>query len=147
MKAPWIHVAQMELGQEEIPGDMHNPRIIEYSHAVDLHVSDDETPWCAIFVNWVFMKAGIIGTGKAHARSFLKWGIPLKEPVVGCVVILKRGSSKWKGHVTFWKGRNNHGFMKGLGGNQSNSVKYAWYKESDILGYRWPKNFNGGEIK
>jgi len=134
----WMEVAEEELGVTEIPGDMDNPRIVEYGKAVALRVSNDETPWCAIFVNWCFKEVGIKGTNKPNARSFIRWGIELPGPKIGCVVILKRGTSSWKGHVGFYAGEKGD-YVKLLGGNQSNCVKYSYYRKSDILGYRWPK--------
>ena len=134
----WIEIAKAEIGEMEIPGDMDNPRIVDYGKAVDLRVSDDETPWCAIFVNWCLWMAGIEGTRKANARSFLDWGRKIEDPEEGCVVVFKRGNSSWKGHVGFYMGEKDK-YIKVLGGNQSNSVKYSYYKKSDLLGYRWPE--------
>lgn len=140
----WMEIAEAELGEKEIPGDMDNPRIVEYGKAVSLVVSDDETPWCAIFVNWALKEAGMVGTNLADARSFLDWGTELSGPKKGCVVVLKRGNSTWKGHVGFYVDENED-YVKLLGGNQSNCVKFAWYRKSDILGYRWPNQ--GKEVK
>lgn len=144
IKPPWLIVAEKELGQDEIPGDRHNPRIIEYGKAVDLHFSDDETPWCSTYVNWCFYKVGIIGSRQANARSWMSWGIPLAEPLLGCVPVFKRGDSTWKGHVGFYIDETYDpdgplDFIKVLGGNQSNTVRCSWYRKSDLLGYRWPK--------
>ncbi len=136
---PWYEIAKGELGEKEIPGDMDNPRIVEYGESVDLEVSDDETPWCAIFVNWCLKKVGQEGTNLATARSFLDWGVGIEYPTKGCIVVFKRGNSSWQGHVGFYVEENNT-YIKVLGGNQSNSVKYSWYRKSDLLGYRWPKN-------
>ena len=133
----WLRIAKMEIGQKEIPGDKHNPRIVEYGEAVDLEVSDDETPWCSIVMNWIFLKAGIKGTGKANARSWLKWGIKLIVPRPGCVVIFKRGNSTWKGHVAYWISETETQIYC-LGGNQNNEFGYKYYNKSDLLGYRWP---------
>jgi len=138
-KYSWMEIAEAELGEKEIPGDMDNPRIVEYGEAVSLKVSDDETPWCAIFVNWALKEVGMVGTNLANARSFLKWGTEITEPKKGCVVVFKRGNSSWQGHVGFYV-EENADYIKVLGGNQSNSVKYSWYRKSDFLGYRWPKD-------
>lgn len=134
----WIEIAIMEIGQEEILGSKHNPRIVEYGKAVSLEVSDDETPWCSIFINWCMKQAGIEGTGKANARSWLAWGNLLEKPQSGCVVVFRRGNSRWKGHVGFYIDEDTTR-IKVLGGNQRNSVSYKWYNKQDLLGYRWPK--------
>lgn len=141
MNYPWIDIAKAEIGQKEIKGSKHNPRIVEYGTAVDLIVSDDETPWCSSVMNWIFMKAGIQRTGKANARSWLSWGIALDKPRHGCVAILKRGTKSWMGHVGFYMGEKDQ-FILLLAGNQGNEFKYAYFEKSDVLGYRWPENYS-----
>lgn len=133
---PWLAVAKRELGQAEIPGPRDNPRIVEYHAATALKASDDETPWCSAFCNWVMLAAGQRGTGKADARSWLQWGVATTTPAYGCVVVLKRGTG-WQGHVGFFVGRRD-GLVRILGGNQGNSVSVACFPESSVLGYRWP---------
>lgn len=141
MNYSWIDIAQAEIGQKEIVGPKHNPRIVEYGTAVDLVVSDDETPWCSIVMNWIFLQAGIKGTGKANARSWLGWGIALDKPRRGCVAILKRGTEPWMGHVALYMGEKDQ-FVHLLGGNQGNEFKYSYYEKADVLGYRWPANYS-----
>lgn len=64
--APWLEIARGELGQREIKGDAHNPRILEYHQSVRGKITSDETPWCSSFVNWAMEKAGIRGTDSAR---------------------------------------------------------------------------------
>src|SRR5687767_318890 len=74
---PWVRVAVGELGQRERAGKRrNNPRILGYLRAVGLE-GWDETPWCAAFANWCMARAGIAGTGRATARSWLAWGTAL----------------------------------------------------------------------
>lgn len=134
----WYEIAKGELGTTEIAGPEHNPRIVEYQQATSLGASDDETPWCASFVNWCLQQAGIAGTNSAAARSFLNWGREIKTPVEGCIVVLKRGNSSWQGHVGFYVGEIGDR-VNLLGGNQGNKVSIKGYKKEDILGYRLPK--------
>lgn len=141
MKPPWMLLAEAELGQTEILGKSHNQRIIEYHALTTLQATDDETPWCSSFANWVMYHAGFIGTRSAAARSWLDWGIPLIHPTPGCIVIFKRGSSPTAGHVAFFDSIGRGGLIRVLGGNQGDSVSYASYKREDVLGYRWPKGF------
>ena len=132
-----LDIAKEEIGVKEYPGSQSNPRILEYQRAMRPKVLQDEVPWCAAFVNWVLAQAGIAGTGSPMARSFLKWGEPLKSPVSGCVVILKRGIAPL-GHVGFFVRRSRIGFVDILGGNQSDQVKISTFRERDVLGYRLP---------
>ena len=41
----WFDIARDELGTDEIPGPVHNERILEYHSTTTLNASDDETPW------------------------------------------------------------------------------------------------------
>lgn len=136
---PWLKIAEQELGVSEISGSKHNPRIIEYHKTTTLAAVQDEVPWCASFVNWCLKEAGVKGTGQAAARSFLNWGYPCDKFTKGAVVVFKRGSKSWQGHVGFAVDENLFA-IKVLGGNQSNKVCFKWYLKKDFLGYRWPKD-------
>lgn len=132
-----LKIAEGEIGIKEIPGSGDNPRILEYHACTSLKATDDETPWCSAFVNWVICKAGGTGTNNAMARSWLKWGVPIEEPFPGCIVILKRGNPP-SGHVGIFKYRRSPGgWVHIIGGNQSDQVKISLYAESGVLGYRW----------
>ncbi|MGA1861037.1 TIGR02594 family protein [Azospirillum sp. 11R-A] len=133
----WLAIAQGEVGQQEVHGPKNNSRIVEYASCTSLGATDDETPWCSSFVNWCMIHSGISGTGSAAARSWLKWGVPLDEPKVGCVVVFRRGTSPQSGHVGFVLADNGQ-TLKVLGGNQRNRVCVMDYRKSEVLGYRWP---------
>lgn len=134
-----LEIARAELGTKEIPGAGHNPRILEYHQTTQLQALRDEVPWCSAFVNWCLAQAGIEGTGSPMARSFLGWGAPLDHPLPGCVVVLKRGRAPF-GHVAFFVRWVKPGLIEVLGGNQSDEVRLSVYRDSDVLGYRRPKN-------
>ena len=134
----WMQYAEKEIGQTEIPGDLHNSRIVEYHRETSLGASDDETPWCASYVNWVLKQAGIAGTNSAAARSFQRWGRGIDKPEYGCIVVLRRGTQEWQGHVGFYVDEDaEHVWL--LGGNQNNQVNVSKYPKKDILAYRMPK--------
>ena len=131
-----LDICAAEIGTTEIIGKDHNPRVLEYHQATNLRASTDETPWCAAFVNWVLMQAGYRGTRSAAARSFLNWGIAADQASMGCIVVFRRGTKAWQGHVGFYLGKDQHGNIQCLGGNQSNQVCLASYPAEDVLGYR-----------
>lgn len=133
----WFTIAQGELNETEIPGPVHNPRIVEYHLTTSLKASDDETPWCSSFVNWCMERSGREGTDSAAARSWMKWGEKLEQPRKGCVVVFSRPPSPWSGHVGFFD-RMQGSHILVLGGNQRNAVNYTSYSTSRLLGYRWP---------
>jgi len=138
----WLAVAFDEVGTKEIPGDGHNPRIVEYHQATSLKATSDEVPWCSSFANWVVKQAGIKGTGSAAARSWMTWGRPLSTPVYGCIVVMKRGKNPGAGHVGFFVASLGDNHIRVLGGNQSDAVNIATFRRSSVLSYRWPVGFD-----
>lgn len=134
----WYDIARYELGVEEINGSKHHPRILLYHQATSLKAKDDETSWCASFVNWCMNESNHKGTFSASARSFLNWGNVIEKPRLGCVVVFWRVSIKsWKGHVGFYAGEEGDSILC-LGGNQNDRVSVKKYPKSRVLGYRWP---------
>ncbi|OGP10431.1 MAG: hypothetical protein A2048_01320 [Deltaproteobacteria bacterium GWA2_45_12] len=138
IEPPWLEIAREEIGVCEIPGSKNNPRIIEYGQATVLKATNDETPWCSAFVNWCFAQVGIEGTRSAAARSWIHWGDEIKEPVLGCVCVLKRGLSLWQGHVGFFIGKVPTNHIQLLGGNQGNTVRIEAFPANRVLSYRIP---------
>lgn len=136
-EASWYNIAEAELGTKEIPGSQHNPRIVEYHATTSLAATNDETPWCSSFVNWCVQQAGIEGTNSAAARSWIRWGKKLSTPRKGCIVVYSSSRGPTSGHVGFFEGFRGNQILT-LGGNQSNTVNFASYPSSRLLGYRWP---------
>jgi len=131
-----IEIALAEYGTKEIVGKLNNQTIVNYAKETGATwVNDDETPWCAIFMNWVFMKARFSLSREVNARSWLKKGKETEDPKTGDIVIFKRGNSTWQGHVGLFISFEGL-YVNVLGGNQSNQVKISRYKKSDVLGYR-----------
>lgn len=104
------------------------------------------TEWCAAFVNAILDLDGVPGSDTVHeypllARSFLHWGEPIAAADIrrGDVVVFPRGNAGWQGHVGFYK---QSAVINGveqwliLGGNQDQSVSYAWYPAASALGVR-----------
>ncbi len=58
-------------------------------------------------------KSGISGTNSALARSWLEWGLLLKEPQFDCIVVLeKENPNGCQGHVEFFtKIKNDRIFL------------------------------------
>ena len=138
----WMDIARREIGQKEIRGRSHNPRIIQYHKSTSLRASTDEVPWCSSFVNWVVTRAGYKGTNSAAARSWLKWGHRISGPKPGCIVVFWRGKKDgWSGHVGFVTDVDlSRDKIRVLGGNQADMVKESWYSTDKVLGYRWPES-------
>lgn len=134
-----IKVATDELGISEISGSRDNERILQYSEDIGLTwITDDETPWCSIFMNWIAMKAGFEKSGSAAARSWLNIGFSIENPEPGDVVVYWRESPEsHKGHVGIFLGfSNDHSRIYTLGGNQSDSVSISAYSVDQLLDFR-----------
>jgi uncharacterized protein (TIGR02594 family) len=135
---PWYDIALGEIGQTEIEGAEDNPRIVEYLKTVFTFNQHDEIAWCSSFVNWCMLNANYHGTHSALARSWLYYGHEITKPEKGAIIILRRGSEPWQGHVGFFDSEEN-GRYKILGGNQHNSVCFQVFDKSKVIGMRWPE--------
>jgi uncharacterized protein (TIGR02594 family) len=139
---PWLSAAfaELERGVEEFPDSAavaENPRIVEYHRGVGIG-PDDETPWCAAFVNWCLVQGGAVGTAKPNARSYQDWG--LTDPGrLGAVAVLWRGSPNgWQGHVGFVLDNSHPDLVYLLAGNQGDRVSVRGFPRNRLLSYRWP---------
>lgn len=97
-----------------------------------------ETPWCAAFVNSILEESGIEGTDSLLARSFLKFGESIDEPIYGDLVIFPRSLS-WQGHVGFFLTsyvEDGIEYYIILGGNQDDSVNYKLFRADEAIGIR-----------
>jgi uncharacterized protein (TIGR02594 family) len=132
-----LEIALGEYATHALVGAGNNPQVLRYFQEIGQKwVVDDDTAWCAAFVNWCIMKAGKIGTNSLLARSFLNYGTPKNIPNVGDLVILWRISkSSPFGHVGFFI-RETNSLIYILGGNQSDAVNIQAFDKTRLLGYR-----------
>lgn len=136
----WLDRARAYIGQREIKGRKHNPLIVRWWQALKAPFRDDETAWCGAFVGGVLAECGLpVAKNGASARAWLKHGVHLDKPAVGCIVVFWRGSKNgWSGHVGFVVGKDRWGHLMVLGGNQSDAVNIKPFGTDRVLGYRWP---------
>lgn len=138
----WLRRARQEIGVAEIAGKQHSKRVLSYWELSKLPFRDDETPWCAGFVGAMLEDCGIVSTRSGMARSYDKWGQPC-GPIPGAIVTFWRGSKTGgSGHVGFLTGRDQHGNLMILGGNQGDAVNIKPFSTERLIGYRWPKGFD-----
>jgi len=140
----WYLIARGYIGVQEIPGPQSNPTILGWAKTMGGWVAswfrDDDTPWCALFVNACLQQAGLPlsgGVGSAalvRAKSFLTYGRPLDVPCRGAILVFDRAGG---GHVGFYAGETLKAYRV-VGGNQSNSVSEAWLAKDRCLAIRWP---------
>lgn len=105
-------------------------------------VKNDETAWCSAAANTWMLEAGLNGTGALNARSWLNWGTKLdtaKRIRRGAVLIFKRGSGSWQGHVCFLLADNDR-TLEVIGGNQSDQVNVQRVSRANLIGARWPSS-------
>jgi uncharacterized protein (TIGR02594 family) len=130
-------LAKAEIGTVEwSKGD--NPKVVAYfKDSGNAGVKNDATAWCAAFVGAMLARAGVKGTGKLNARSYLDWGVPVarSDARPGDVVVFRRGNSSWQGHVAFFV-KDRGAIIDVLGGNQSDAVNVKGYSASQLLGIR-----------
>lgn len=138
----WLTEARQHLGVREVPGKLHNPKIMGWiqevgAKALGIPVNDDETPWCGTFMAMLMRRAGLASPAIAvRASSWGKWGRQLNGPRLGCVLVFSRAGG---GHVGLYLSEDATHYHV-LGGNQSDSVSIMRLEKSRLIkgGMRWP---------
>lgn len=139
-KPRYYQEAERLLGIKEIPGKQHNQEILSLWEDAEIPggASDDETPWCAAFVNGCLVRGNKAGTKSGLARSFM-WDSNknnfdhLDAPEKYSIGVMKRGNSTWEGHVGFVADYDDK-YVYLLGGNQKNAVNVSRYPRSSFSG-------------
>lgn len=127
-------------GTLEKSGKGSNPNITAWAKEVGVSgwYTDDDIPWCGLFVGVVAKRCGYpFAAGKLlSAREWANWGQSVhkgKEMLWDVLVFVRPGG----GHVGFYVGENDKAFLV-YGGNQSNAVGFAWIDKSRLLTARRP---------
>lgn len=132
----WLIEARKHLGVTEIKGPKTADFISRWLRHLGAWWSDDETPWCGVFVAACVEAASLpIPKFWMRAKAWAEWGTRLSEPATGCVVVFER---KGGGHVGFVVGRTENGNLLVLGGNQGNRVCISPFDRTRVIGYYWP---------
>lgn len=132
-----FEIALSQYGTWEWPGAENNPRVLNYFKEIgQTWVKDDETAWCAAFVNWCLLKSKKPTTGSLAARSFMNYSVATQNPEVGDIAVFWRGSKDGaEGHVAFYISETPN-YVYVLGGNQSDQVNISKYSKANLLGFR-----------
>lgn len=142
MNLPWIIEAIKHNNVvKEIPGPRHNLVILNWLKNLKAWWSEDETPWCGVFVAHCMRVAGLtIPKTWMRAKDWSTgWGVRLSQPIYGCVVVFERQGG---GHVGFVIGQTKEGLLAVLGGNQANAVNVAKFPKDRVVGYYWPRDYS-----
>lgn len=133
----WMRFAIGELGVSELYGKRHNPRITHYHSFTGLAAQEDETAWCASFINCCLIEgAGIAGNNNASAAKFEKYGKDCPVTKYGSILTVPTNTGSLR-HVFFNAGSYKD-LILGLGGNQSNRVSILLRDAGDIAKSRYP---------
>lgn len=140
----WLKLARTYLGLREYRGSRHNAKILSWWSRLGLGFRDDETPWCAGFVNGVMDECGFKLPPKKYRAAALGWrwtghGTRLPGPAYGSIVDMTRRGKPGFGHTGFVVGRDRFRNIMVLGGNQGDCVSI---KPFDIAArdgrFYWP---------
>ncbi len=149
--APWLATMRTINGVEEGPGAADNPKILAMRDEIARRFPDmtayckgyvhDSIPWCGLAVAYCMAANGIrpvFGASDTQrflwARAWARFGAPLAEPKLGCVMVFARDSG---GHVALYEGEDATSY-KVRGGNQSNAVNVTSMPKSAFLAAVWP---------
>jgi uncharacterized protein (TIGR02594 family) len=140
----WLEAGIKLIGTKEAPGAADNRVIIDWAKDEGGEIAKDYThdavPWCGLFANHCLSSCGIKGTGSLWALDFAgNWpSIKLIGPAVGAFAPMKRTGG---GHIIMIVGRDQHGNIMGLGGNQSDAVNIEPFPLARLnQGFWWPKS-------
>lgn len=150
----WLKIARSYDGLKEIPGPRHNQTIIRWLGKLRAWWSNDETPWCGVFVAHCMQESWLpFPKFYMRAKAWSDYGSLLRRDRLapGAILVFDRAGG---GHVGFYVGEDA-GFYYVLGGNQSNAVNVMKLGKSRLIASRWPKGepvigkpvyLNGGSV-
>lgn len=139
----WLTEGLRWINTKEVPGPGDNPKILDWAKDIGGDIGKDykhdATPWCALFANMILNKCGLPGTGTLWALDFntTKSLITLPGPAVGAFAPMHRPGG---GHIICVVGRDQHGNLMGLGGNQKDEVSVIPFPKDRPASFRWPKS-------
>ena len=132
--------ALKHFGVLEHVGKGSNANISKWAKEVGVSgwYTDDDIPWCGLFVGMVAKRSGYpFSSAKLlAAKEWINWGTSVnkgREMLWDVLVFVRTGG----GHVGFYAGENDTQFLV-YGGNQGNAVSFTWIAKNRLLGARRP---------
>lgn len=139
-----IQAALELIGTREVVGKGSNRTIMDWRDALNQAgvkisgYSDDDIPWCGLFVAWVTYKrrdnASEVVKDPLWARNWANYGNKADKASLGDVLVFVRNGG---GHVGFYIAEDATCYHV-LGGNQSNSVTITRIEKSRCIAVRRP---------
>lgn len=135
----WIKAARSKIGIKETLGAKNNPIIVQWLKNLRSMWLEDSVPWCGTFVAECLREGGYQYPSTWYrAKDYLKMTTALNQPAYGCIVVFHRVGG---GHVGFVVGKDKHGNLMVLGGNQGDAVNIKPFSVDRVLGYRWASKY------
>lgn len=139
----WLQAGLALLGTKEFAGARDNQVILDWAHdlgdKIAKEYTHDSIPWCGLFAAHCLAAVGLKGPAQPlWALNFAgEWpSVRLDGPAVGAFAPMLRDGG---GHIMQVVGRDQHGNVMGLGGNQHDSVSVAPFAVSRLnKGFWWP---------
>lgn len=135
--------ARRHYGVLEKVGKGSNPDISKWAKelGVDGWYTDDDIPWCGLFVGVVTARCNYPYVNKNKllqlgAANWAKYGVAViksQASLFDILVFVRPGG----GHVGFYVGENDRAYLV-YGGNQSNAVGFAWIEKTRCTHVRRP---------
>ena len=124
-------------GLREFEGSKHNKIVVSFFQRLGYdYITDDETPWCAAFINFCAKEIGANYPKSLRARHWMNCGVSIDNPTIGDIAVFGYGgASGTSGHVSIYISEDSENIYC-LGGNQSNEVNISSYCKEDLLGFR-----------
>jgi len=140
----WLQAGMKLIGTKEGAGSKDNPLIIDWAKDeggdIAKTYTHDSIPWCALFANHCLTKVGLKGTESLWALDFAgQWpAVKLIGPAVGAFAPMVRDGG---GHIAIVVGKDQHGNVMLLGGNQSDAVNIKPFARTRLnKGFWWPSS-------
>jgi uncharacterized protein (TIGR02594 family) len=136
-EAPRHLLKAVELfGTTEIVGPKHNPVIMDWAKETNLkQYTNDEIPWCGLYMAVVMKRANRdVVKDPLWARNWAKFGVAVKEPMLGDVLVFQRETG---GHVGLYISESRTHYHV-LGGNQGNAVSIVLIAKNRLIASRRP---------
>ncbi len=128
------------MGVKEIAGTKSHPEILALAKDAELDkiFTNDDTPWCGVFVAGTLARAGrppLKSYSALRARDWATWGLRITGPAeYGDILVFHREGG---GHVGYYVGEDKDCYHV-LGGNQSNSINVTRILKSRCIAIRRP---------
>ena len=137
----WLTEARKLLGTREVAGSRSNPAIMTWARDLDQWYPGDDVPWCGLFVAHC-MSVGAPDTpqnfNRLGARAWGDYGVKAGFDLGAiCTLWRTHPEKSWHGHVFIVTGIADDA-VRGIGGNQGDTVSETWFSRDRVLALRKP---------